>query len=113
MKTFLALGALAVLAGCATYGDPYGYGYPVGAYPSAGVVYQSGPAYGHYGGYSSYPAYPAAAYPSYPRSGYPASPSQRGMRDRDGDGIPNRVDNDRDGDGVPNRFDSRPNNPRR
>ncbi|MEO8169986.1 MAG: thrombospondin type 3 repeat-containing protein [Oxalobacteraceae bacterium] len=37
----------------------------------------------------------------------------RGWRDRDRDGIPNRIDRDRDGDGVPNRFDSRPNNPYR
>ncbi|TWO73347.1 hypothetical protein FN976_00435 [Caenimonas sedimenti] len=37
----------------------------------------------------------------------------RGMRDRDGDGIPNRMDRDRDGDGVRNRADARPNNPRR
>ena len=35
-----------------------------------------------------------------------------GDRDRDRDGISNRVDRDRDGDGVPNRRDSRPNNPR-
>jgi hypothetical protein len=33
--------------------------------------------------------------------------------DRDGDGIPNRVDRDRDGDGVRNRDDRRPNDPRR
>lgn len=37
----------------------------------------------------------------------------RGGRDRDRDGIPNRMDRDRDGDGVPNRFDRAPNNPRR
>jgi hypothetical protein len=49
----------------------------------------------------------------------------RGMRDRDGDGVPNRFDSrpndptrrgmngmgDRDRDGVPNRYDSRPNVP--
>jgi hypothetical protein len=34
-------------------------------------------------------------------------------RDRDRDGIPDRVDRDRDGDGVPNRMDRRPDNPRR
>lgn len=34
-------------------------------------------------------------------------------RDRDGDGVPNRVDRDRDNDGVPNRADARPNNPNR
>jgi hypothetical protein len=106
MKSLLALAAVAALAGCATYGDPYGYGYghPVGVYPSASVTYQTGPAYG-YGGYSSYPTYPSTVYPAYP--------SGRGMRDRDRDGIPNRVDRDRDGDGVPNRYDERPNNPRR
>ena len=30
---------------------------------------------------------------------------QRGYRDRDRDGIPNRYDRDRDNDGVPNRYD--------
>ena len=34
-------------------------------------------------------------------------------RDRDRDGVPNRVDRDRDGDGVPNRQDRRPDDPRR
>jgi hypothetical protein len=34
-------------------------------------------------------------------------------RDRDRDGVPNRMDRDRDGDGVPNRNDSSPNNPNR
>ncbi len=47
---------------------------------------------------------------------------ERGMRDRDGDGVPNRFDRhpnrpqgmgDRDRDGVPNRYDARPNNPNR
>lgn len=37
----------------------------------------------------------------------------RGNRDRDRDGVPNRIDRDRDGDGVRNRDDSRPNNPNR
>ena len=105
MKTLLALAAVAALAGCATYGDPYGYGYPGGVYPSASVTYQSGPAYGYYGGYPSYPSYPTHVYPAYPGG--------RGMGDRDRDGIPNRLDRDRDGDGVPNRLDQRPNNPRR
>lgn len=36
-----------------------------------------------------------------------------GDRDRDRDGIHNRVDRDRDGDGVPNRRDRRPDDPRR
>ena len=33
--------------------------------------------------------------------------------DRDGDGIPNRMDRDRDGDGVRNSQDRAPDNPRR
>lgn len=37
----------------------------------------------------------------------------RADRDRDHDGIPNRMDRDRDGDGVPNRADRRPDDPRR
>lgn len=36
-------------------------------------------------------------------------PARSGYRDRDRDGVPNRVDRDRDGDGVPNRYDRRPN----
>ena len=40
-------------------------------------------------------------------------PPQRGMGDRDRDGVPNRADRDRDGDGVPNRYDRAPNNPNR
>ena len=33
--------------------------------------------------------------------------------DRDGDGVPDRVDHYRDGDGVPNRQDRRPDDRRR
>jgi hypothetical protein len=36
-----------------------------------------------------------------------------GYRDRDHDGVPNRMDRDRDGDGVRDRNDSAPNNPNR
>jgi hypothetical protein len=85
------LAVCAGLAGCATYGDPY-YGY--GGYPQTSVdIYSGYP--GYYGSYPSYPAY------------------DRRFRDRDRDGIPNRLDRDRDNDGVPNRQDDRPNNPRR
>lgn len=35
------------------------------------------------------------------------------MRDKDRDGVPNRIDRDRDGDRVPNRVDRAPDNPRR
>lgn len=34
-------------------------------------------------------------------------------RDRDRDGVPDRMDRDRDGDGVSNRQDRRPNDARR
>ena len=34
-------------------------------------------------------------------------------RDRDRDGVPDRMERDRDGDGVPNRQDRRPDDPRR
>jgi uncharacterized protein YceK len=88
----LPLAACAVLAGCATYGDPYYGGYSHPAY-TTGVV-QTYP--GYYGG---------AVYNTYPQ--------QRTYRDRDRDGIPNRMDADRDNDGVPNQMDARPNNPRR
>lgn len=37
----------------------------------------------------------------------------RHERDRDRDGVPNRVDRDRDGDGVRNRDDRRPDDRRR
>lgn len=36
-----------------------------------------------------------------------------GQRDRDRDGIPDRLERDRDRDGVPNRQDRRPDDPRR
>lgn len=100
MKALLPLAACAVLAGCATYGDPYGQGYGYGnpgygyAYPSVSgsVYYSNSPGYYGQGGY-----------------GY----DNRQYRDRDRDGIPNRMDGDRDGDGIPNSMDRRPNNPRR
>ena len=38
---------------------------------------------------------------------------ERGWRDRDHDGVPNRSDRDRDGDGYTNPQDSRPDNPYR
>lgn len=95
-RLLLPIAACAVLAGCATYGDPYGHGYGYGyGYPSvSGSVY-----------YSNVPDHRGYA----PGYGYDG----RQYRDRDRDGVPNRMDYDRDGDGVPNHMDSRPNNPRR
>ncbi|MBS1196364.1 MAG: Thrombospondin type 3 repeat [Proteobacteria bacterium] len=38
---------------------------------------------------------------------------RQGNRDRDHDGVPDRMERDRDGDGVPNRQDRRPDDPHR
>lgn len=86
MKTLIITAAAAVtlLSGCVGYAPGYEPGY--GAQP----VYRND-------------AYRNDAYRN----------EARGNRDRDRDGIPNRVDRDRDGDGVPNRYDNRPNNPNR
>lgn len=85
MKLLIALLATAGLSGCVAYGG--------GTYGTADVYY----------GTHAYPAYPVYGQPGY----------NRGYRDRDRDGVPNRYDRDRDGDGVPNRRDAAPNNPRR
>lgn len=94
----LPIVACAALGGCAVYGDPYGYnnGYPA-AYPavSGSVYYSNTPNYNGRGGY------------------YGGAQTGGHYRDRDRDGVPNRMDYDRDGDGVPNNYDSRPANPRR
>jgi hypothetical protein len=97
----LSLGACAALAGCVGYGGAI-YGDGGYGYDSYGYSY---PGYGSYGTYGTYGGGVYA--PGYRDGG------RRGQRDRDGDGIPNRMDPDRDGDGVRNRADSRPNNPRR
>ena len=107
LKLCLALTAVAGLGGCAVYPAP-GYG----PYESAGAVYgqpyavENSPVYingsvGYQRGYAPPPVYQGGR--GY-RPGY-------GYRDRDGDGVPNRLDRDRDGDGVRNRRDARPNNP--
>lgn len=77
---------------------PYGYARPP-------YYYDYGPAYRP--GYGPRRPYMPPPPPRLPRPGW-------GNRDRDGDGIPNRLDPDRDGDGIPNRLDRRPNGrPRR
>jgi hypothetical protein len=98
MKLFIALLATAGLGGCVAYPYDTSGGYYGGAPYYEGSVY--------YG--SSVPY--VVQQPGYvvrDRGG------QRGGRDRDRDGVPNRYDRDRDGDGVPNWRDARPNNPRR
>ena len=97
MKLLTLLLAAIGLSGCVAYGG--------GAYTSD-VYY--GSAYPAYGAYPSY----GAVYPSYGTVYYGTTHTHRGMRDRDGDGVPNRYDRDRDGDGVPNRQDRDPRNPR-
>ena len=93
MKSLLlSIAAGATLAGCAAYGDPYGYGY---GYPGvSGSVYYSNT-------------------PDHRRGAYGHDGRQYRNRDRDRDGVVNRADSDRDGDGVPDAMDRRPNNPRR
>ena len=107
----LPLAAVAALAGCASYGDPYGYGYGQPGYGSANVQYQTGPVY-TYGTYpGNYGSYPAATYPgsqgSYPGSygtyPYGSAPSYPY----------GTVQRDTDGDGTPDYQDRRPNNPYR
>jgi hypothetical protein len=106
----LSLSACAALAGCVGYGG-VGYATP-------GYGYYEAP--GYYGGATL--GYGGVIGPVYrddmrgrrgngdrDGDGIP----NRMDRDRDNDGIPNRMDRDRDGDGVRNRADSRPNNPRR
>lgn len=120
MKTLLALLAVAGLSGCAVY--------PVPAYETyggvAGPPYVAAPPVYIYGGVTRYSAPPVYAYPriyNRPHPGVLAPHASRphvqaprpGARDRDRDGIPNRVDRDRDGDGVRNRQDRRPNDPGR
>jgi hypothetical protein len=102
MKLLVPLLAVAGLSGCVAYGgDPYYSGGPV---YSTSPYYSSGSVY--YGNTVPYTVQTA------PTTIYEHR-RPRGERDRDRDGIPNRLDRDRDGDGVPNRLDARPNNPRR
>lgn len=129
MKTFLVLCAAAALTGCAVYPAPgqdpygnagpvpYGYGYgveqPTYIYGGSTVYrterYPYGYPYGH-GHPRSYPhvAPPPVVVVPAPRPGRPfvqAPRPWRGNGDRDGDGVPNRVDRDRDGNGIPNRIE--------
>ena len=132
MKTLLLVLSAAGLTGCAVYPEPaygpYGYG-GYGNVAPAPVVVAPPPVYlygsGVYrsGGYPhAYPRRYAAPPPRFyvpqgPRPGIrPGMHGPRpwqGARDRDGDGIPDRLDRDRDGDGVRNRSDRRPGNPNR
>ena len=123
MKTFLALCAVVGLSGCAVYPAPgydtYGYDVPAPQViqqpvyiQGSGTVYRSdGFGYGRPWGYHRPPPPPPVVVVPGPRPGRPFVQGPRpGRGDRDGDGVPNRVDRDRDGDGIPNRFDRDRNN---
>lgn len=103
--SWLAAAGLAIVTtGCVEqsgYPQTYGYGAP---------------AYGYSTGYVSQPAYyrPAPVYYSAPaQTRYVAvpvaqpRPYYRGMRDSDGDGIPNRYDRDANGDGILDKYQRR------
>ncbi len=108
-----AAGLVIVTAGCVEQGGyPTTYGYSPG-YSSPGYGYS-----GYSNNYYSQPSY-SRAQPNYyyapqtTQTRYVAVPvaqprsSSRGMRDSDGDGIPNRYDRDKNGDGVPDRYQRR------
>ena len=123
MRTFLVLCAAAGLTGCAVYPAPgydnYGYDVPAPRViqqpvyiQGGGTIYRSDGFGGYPRGYHRPPPPPQVIVVPGPRPGRPFAHGPRpgrGQGDRDGDGIPNRVDRDRDGDGVPNRFDRNPN----
>ena len=119
MRTLILLPlALAGLSGCVAYTEPYGYnqsygyGEPAAVYTQPGHIYNAPPVY-RYGaapyGYSGHGYYRGSPGGYGGHGGYGRAYRDR---DRDRDGVPNRLDRDRDGDGVPNRLDRRPNNPR-
>ena len=105
-------------SGSISYGNSYGYTVPVPVpvpvFPRGYYESRPPPPRPYYGGV--FPRAPEAHRPppSRPRPDAGQRPPNRGQynRDRDGDGIPDRVDRDRDGDGVPNRYDRNPGNPR-
>ncbi len=122
MKTLLLVLSAAGLTGCAVYPAPYYETYggaPAPVYVDTPPVYIYGSGVYRSGGFPQ--AYPRAGHrvhpgpvilpPPHPRMHAPRP--GRGGRDRDRDGIPNRLDRDRDGDGVRNRHDRRPNDPGR
>lgn len=113
MKLLISLLAVAGLSGCVAYGVPYG---TAEVHYGTSSPYYSGGYHGGYG-YNSAP-YVIDQRPVYihgaPARGHrEGGHGQRGLRDRDRDGVPNRYDRDRDGDGVSNRRDAHPNDPRR
>lgn len=108
----LSVAACAALAAGAAHAQPFGYAHvqpegqttPWQAVPGYSEMYEgsSGTVYGYSSIHGGVPLYQQ-------RNPY----DQRVGRDRDGDGIPDRLDNDRDNDGVANPYDRRPDDPRR
>ena len=115
MRTLSAvLLALTGLSGCAVYNGPYepyeqGQPPPV-VYGAPGFGQSAAPFYRHGvpGSYGTYGAYGGYGAPGYDRGG-----RGHGLWGYGPHGVPNQIERDRDGDGVPNRLDRRPNNPRR
>jgi hypothetical protein len=108
LRVLVSLSTMAATAGCV---ETMGSGYPATSY--GGSTY-SQPSYYSQPTYYSRPSYYSTPQPvvvtqtryvpvpvSQPRSSY------RGMRDSDGDGIPNRYDRDKNGDGIPDRYQRR------
>lgn len=123
-----AAGLAMVTAGCVEqsgYPQTYGYGAPAYGYSNG---YGSN-SYGYSGYSNNYVSQPAYSYsqpvyrsaPTYysapvytaPQTRYVSVPSPqprsyyRGMKDSDGDGIPNRYDKDKNGDGVLDKYQLR------
>lgn len=112
--------AAAALTGCVGYGDTPVYGnsgWPAqsGYYGGNPAVYGGSGYYGNSGYYNG----GTTVYTQPYSQGYTqpyivdGTRTTRRDRDRDGDGIPNRMDPDRDGDGVPNQYDNYPRDPNR
>jgi hypothetical protein len=118
MGAFKGLGIVAIAlaaSGCVeTNGYPTssygGYGYGNSGYYGQPTYYGE-PAYYGRPAYHSQPSYysPPPGVVTQTRYGsvVPPSPPPRRMRDRDGDGIPDKYDRDRNGDGVPDRYQRR------
>lgn len=120
-----AAGLVIGTAGCVeTGGYPTTYGYSPGYNSGYNTGYNQGgdnQGYGSQGYSNNYYSQPSSyrSQPSYyvpqvvPQTRYVVVPvaqprsSSRGMRDSDGDGIPNRYDRDKNGDGVPDRYQRR------
>ena len=115
-----AAGLAMVTSGCVEqsgYPTTYGYGAPAYGYSNGygysnnyvtQPVYYSQPTYYRPAPtYYSAPVYSAPVQTRYVPVPSPQRTYYRGMKDSDGDGIPNRYDRDKNGDGVPDKYQRR------